>query len=136
MEHQDWKPVSWDKRGVKQNNETNTAFMKRMQNTGNKTTVIKQAPVNHSTSKNLVTSAKKLEEENEYFKHKSVSLSIAKNIAKKRLEMKLSQKDLAFKLALPENIIKSYEKGDGKTVYNPSILNKIENVIGRVRDNK
>jgi ribosome-binding protein aMBF1 (putative translation factor) len=129
MEHQDWKTITWDKRGVQQKNETKNAFLKRSQKIGT-TTVIK--PVYKNSI--LVTSGKKLENESEYFKHKSISLSVAKNIAKKRLDMKLSQKELALKLALPENIIKSYEKLDGNTIYNPDILNKIEKIIGRVRN--
>ncbi len=134
MEHQDWKVVSWDKRGVKQNKETDAAFIKRLQKNGSKiTTINKHTQHNSSGTSKLVTTGVKLENEEENFKHKSISLFIAKNISKKRLEMKLSQRELALKTALPENTIKLYEKGDGKTVYNPTILNKIEKIIGRVR---
>ena len=133
MDHQDWNIVTWDKRGIKQKNESNSDFNRRIQKTGVSTTINKNIQFNSSGKCQLVTTGKKLESEQENFKHKSISLSISKNIARKRLEMKLSQKDLALKTALPENIIKSYEKGDGKTVYNPSIINKIEKVIGRVR---
>jgi ribosome-binding protein aMBF1 (putative translation factor) len=127
---QDWKPVIWDKRGVKQNNESKADFLKR--NAKNTNIVVKPV-VNKSAVSNLVITSKKLEEESEYFKHKSISLSIGKNIMKKRTEKKMSQKELALKISLPENIIKAYEKADPNVVYNPDILNKIEKVLGKVR---
>ena len=134
MEHQDWKEVSWDKRGIKQSNESKNNFIKRSLNNQTLKTVYKTTNLNKSGINEIVSTTKKLENESECFKHKSVSLNIAKNIAKKRNDMKLTQKELAFKVSLPENIIKSYEKGDEKTIYNPNILNKIEKVIGRVRE--
>lgn len=130
---QDWTTVTWDKRS-KQSNESKASFLKRKQNNQVLKTVIKNSNPNKSGVSEVVTTTNKLQNEDECFKHKSVSLSIARNISKKRIVMKLSQKDLAFKIALPENIIKSYEKGDEKTIYNPNILNKIEKVIGRVRE--
>ena len=75
---------------------------------------------------------KKIENEEETFKHKSVSLSMSKKIAQKRCSMKLTQKDLAFKLSLPEKIIKDYE--NGSAIPNHIIINKIEKIIGKIRD--
>ena len=43
-------------------------------------------------------------------------------------------KDLANKIFVPESVIKDYEKIGSKIIPNPNILNKIEKVIGRVRD--
>jgi ribosome-binding protein aMBF1 (putative translation factor) len=127
---QDWNIITWDKRGVRQNNESKAEFLKRNAKITN--TLVKNVG-NKSGVSNLVTSSKKLEEESENFKHKSISLSIGKNIMRKRMEKKMTQKELALKISLPENIIRAYEKADPNTVYNPNILNKIEKVLGNVR---
>ena len=130
MEHQDWTEVKFDKRGKKQATETNKEFIKRQEKTGILHTVIK--PLSNKVEK--VVNARKLEEESEYFKHKTVPMSIAKNISQKRCEKKLSQKQLANLLALPENLIRDYEKINSKIIPNPVVLNKIEKILGRVRD--
>lgn len=135
---QDWTPIGWNKQGTKQINETKKDFIKRESQAGrvissmNNTTSYNKAGSNGLNDK--VMSARKLEQEEETFKHKSVSLSISKRIAQKRCEMKLTQKELAMKLSLPESVIKDYEKLDGKVIPNPNILNKIEKILGRVRD--
>jgi ribosome-binding protein aMBF1 (putative translation factor) len=126
MIHQDWETVKWDKRGVQNSNESKKDFMKRELQAGR---VISQLKISEKSA-----SLRKIESEEERFKHKTLSLSIAKRISQKRMEMKLSQKDLAMKLSLPESIIKEYEKINGNVIPNPNILNKIEKIIGRVRD--
>ena len=133
---QDWTPVGWNKQGTKQTNETKKDFLKRESQAGRVISSMNNTTCNKAGSNGLndkVMSARKLEEE-DTFKHKSVSLSISKRIAQKRCEMKLTQKELAMKLSLPESIIKDYEKPDGKVIPNPNILNKIEKILGRVRD--
>ena len=132
---QDWTPVGWNKQGTKQTNETKKDFLKRESQAGRVISSMNNTTCNKAGSNGLndkVMSARKLEEE-DTFKHKSVSLSISKRIAQKRCEMKLTQKELAMKLSLPESIIKDYEKPDGKVIPNPNILNKIEKILGRVR---
>lgn len=126
MDFQDWKEVTWNKKGVKQKNETKENFLKR-----HETTIVNK---NNKKPDNLVMSSRKLEANAEegILSHKTVSLSIARRIAQKRCEMKLSQKDLAMKLSIPESIIKSYEKTEA--IPNPIVLNKIEKILGRVRD--
>ena len=131
---QDWTPVSWDKRNSRYANESKKDFITRQQRTNQPITTINKGVSNKSGITSQVLSTKKLESEEETFKHKTLSTSIAKKIAQKRCEMKLTQKDLAFKLSLPESIIRDYEKLDGKTIPNPMILNKIEKILGRVRD--
>lgn len=126
MIHQDWETVKWDKRGMQNSNESKKDFMKRESQAGR---VISQLKISEKSA-----SLRKIENEEERFKHKTLSLSIAKRISQKRMEMKLSQKDLAMKLSLPESIIKEYEKINGNVIPNPNILNKIEKIIGRVRD--
>ena len=134
---QDWTPIGWNKQGTKQTNETKKDFLKRETQAGRVISSMNNTTHNKAGSNGLkdkVMSTRKLEEEEDTFKHKSISLSISKRIAQKRCEMKLTQKELAMKLSLPESVIKDYEKLDGKVIPNPNILNKIEKILGRVRD--
>ncbi len=137
MEHQDWNYITWDKTG-KKSSESKKDYVERQVKLGSKNvkSVLSSAAVNKN--KNTVSNDRllnrKIEEESEDFRVKRVSMSIAKNIAKKRVELKMSQKELAQKLCLSESIIRDYEKIDGKATYNPAILNKIEKILGRVRE--
>jgi putative transcription factor len=79
-----------------------------------------------------VSNIRKVEKEEETFKHPTVTLSTAKKIAQARCEKKMSQKDLANALYLPFKIIQDYEAG--KAIPNAFVLNKIEKILGRVRD--
>ena len=129
--------VSWDKRGVKQNYETKKGFIKREEQAGRQfQSVNKNEPINKSGSsglKDLVMSVKKLENETDTFVHKTVSMNMAKKIAKLRSEAKLTQKDLAFKLNIHTNIIRDYE--NGTIIPTSTVINKIEKALGaRVRD--
>lgn len=136
--HQDWTEVKWDKRGTRQINETKAGFIKRETLSGRSSGAVASFDkINKAGSNGLndkVMSTRKLEDEVETFKHKTLSASIAKRIAQKRCELKISQKELANKIFVPENIIKEYERIGSKVIPNPNILNKIEKVIGRVRD--
>ena len=135
---QDWTEVKWDKRGVRHATESKNDFIKReSMNDRRISGVLSSDKINKAGSNGLgdkVMSARKLESETETFKHKTLDPSIAKRIAQKRCELKLSQKDLANKIFVPESVIKDYEKIGSKIIPNPNILNKIEKVIGRVRD--
>ena len=57
---------------------------------------------------------------------------MGKKIAKLRCEKKLTQKDLAFQLSLNVKIIQDYEAS--KATINPNIINKIEKILGRIRE--
>jgi ribosome-binding protein aMBF1 (putative translation factor) len=130
--------VSWNKKGIRQTNESKKDFIKREEQAGRHVSkaVNRTEPINKSGSSglyDLAMSAKKLENETETFVHKTVSMAMAKKIAKLRIDAKLTQKDLAFKLNLHANVIRDYE--NGTSIPKANIINKIENVLGsRVRD--
>lgn len=136
MNFQDWNEVKWDKRGIRQKDESKQDFLIRAQrNSTAVKTLAKPTSLNKAGSSGVneqVMSSRKLEDETETFKHKTISLSMAKRLAQKRCEMKLTQKDLAFKLSLPEKIIKDYEAS--KAIPTPTIINKIEKIVGKIRD--
>ena len=130
MEHQDWTEVKWDKRNKKGINESKKEFMNRELKAGRVTTVKRYSG---NGMNNLEKKLKKADEEGK-LSHKKVSLQVAKRISQKRLEKKMSQTELAKALNLPLNTIKEYEKSNSKIIPNANILNKIERILGRVRD--
>ena len=130
MNFQDWNVVSWDKRGERSKYESIKDYINNQTRKNNTVSSLKTQSLN--SNKIDIPNIKKIENEEDTFVIKTVSLNVSKRIAQKRCEQKLTQKELAFKLNLPEKIIKEYEAG--KAVPNHVILNKIEKILGRVRD--
>ena len=130
MNFQDWNVVSWDKRGERSKNESKKDYINNQTRKNNTVSTLKTQSLN--SNKIDIPNIKKIEKEEDTFIIKTVSLNVSKRIAQKRCEQKLTQKELAFKLNLPEKIIKDYESG--KAIPNHIILNKIEKILGRVRD--
>jgi putative transcription factor len=129
---QDWNVVSWDKRGKRRKNESKTSFINNQMRKNNTTSQLKVSKPNENKV-STVTNAKKIENEEESFKHQTVSLTVSKRIAQARCEKKLTQKELANKLNLPLKIIQDYETS--KAIPNHVILNNIEKILEkRVRD--
>jgi putative transcription factor len=129
---QDWNEIKWDKRGERKKGETNSEYMNNQLRKNNVVSKVKPRTLNQNKI-NVVTNAHKIDKEEETFIHKKVSLTMSKKIAQARMEKKLSQKELAFKLSLPFKIIQDYESG--KAIPNAMILNKIEKILEkRVRD--
>lgn len=131
MDNQDWFQITWDKRG-RQPNETKSEFDKRIQNNSTYTTVLK----NNNKNIDTIILEKSLDKKVETgdLRHKNIPIEVSKNIANQRNKLKLSQRDLAIKICLPVSIIRDYENINNNTTHmNPSIINKIEKVIGRVR---
>ena len=131
---QDWKEVGWNKTGEKKKDETNNQYINRLKrtNTGIVSTVNKN--VYNKQSNDVVDASKlrKIESEEDTFIIPKVSLSMGKKIAQLRCEKKMTQKDLAFQLSLNVKIIQDYE--NSKAIPNSNIINKIERVLGRIRD--
>ena len=130
MNFQDWNVVSWDKRGERSKNESKKDYINNQTRKNNTVSSLKTQSLN--SNKIDIPNIKKIEKEEDTFVIKTVSLNVSKRIAQKRCEQKLTQKELAFKLNLPEKIIKDYESG--KAIPNHIILNKIEKILGRVRE--
>ena len=127
---QDWETVGWNKSGEKNKNESKTEYLNNQMRKNN--TVSKNKVVSNKSQIDGVSNIRKIEKEEDTFKHEKVSLSVAKKIAKARCEKKMTQKELANTLNLPFKIIQDYE--GGKAIPNPVDLNKIEKILGRVRD--
>jgi ribosome-binding protein aMBF1 (putative translation factor) len=125
MDFQDWKDVKWDKRGEKSKNESDKTFLNNQIRKGNVTQTIKKGSANQNKV-NIVTNAKKIDSEEETFKHKLIG-DIGKKIAQARCEKKLTQKQLANFLNLQESMVKNYETG--KAIYNAEIVNRMEKFL-------
>lgn len=131
MIFQDWKPVGWNKTGERNKNESKTSYINNQMRKNNTVSQNK----NISSNKNQiegVSNIRKIEIEEDTFKHQKVSLSMAKKIAQSRCNKKMTQKELANILSLPIKIIQDYEAS--KAIPNHIVLNKIEKILGRVRD--
>ena len=70
----------------------------------------------------------KVEQNRESFEHKHVQKELASRIQKKRLEMKITQAQLAQRINERPSVVNDVESCRG--VYNPSHVNKILKVLG------
>ena len=128
MSFQDWNEVKWDKRFEKPKDKSDKVIMNNAFRKGIVATTTKTGPVN-KTGFNIVVggSAKKLEKEEDTFKHEKISLSMGKKIAQARNEKKITQKEFANAIFLPLKIIQEYETS--KAIPNHLIINKMEKFL-------
>jgi len=70
----------------------------------------------------------KLDRENEVAPPPKVAPSVGRAIQTARMELKLSQKDVAQKVNEKPSVIQDYESG--KAIPNPQVLSKLERVLG------
>lgn len=107
--HQDWNVVVFKKKDIKAGNNNGDVSKK---------VSYAECPV----------SIKKLDEDREEFNHKKITKDIADTIKSKRIELKLSQSDLAKKINEKPNVIQEVESMKG--IYNHILLNKIARALG------
>ena len=129
---QDWTPYSWNKTNEKRKDETKEQQINRLKKVTGSVSTINKTSGNKQTLSLDSSKLKKIENEEDTFVLPKVSLSMGKKIAKLRCEKKLSQKDLAFQLSLNVKIIQDYEAS--KAIPNPVIINKMERILGRIRE--
>jgi len=127
---QDWDPLSWNKTNERKKNETKEQQILRLKRTdSSKVATLAKNTCNKQISDVVV---KNIDGDVDNFVHKKVSMTMAKKIAQKRCELKLSQKDLAYKLSLPIKIIQDYESS--KAIPNHMIINNLQKILGPLRD--
>lgn len=130
MNFQDWNTVTWDKRGEKQDGQSNKKFLNEQARKGNVVSQVKNTNSNKNTNKVDINVRKiELASEEGNLKHVTLGSEIGKRIAQARCEKKLTQKELANALYIQESVIKEFESG--KALYNPNILNKLEKYLGK-----
>ena len=105
MDHQDWKPVIFNK-------------PKKKIVVKNKKKVLSDDQIRKI----------KLDNDNEVHKIEKVSMDFRKEMQKARCAKNMTQKQLAQKLNLKQTIIANYEQG--KAVPNNYIITKIERALG------
>lgn len=128
MDHQDWKEISWDKTHEKPKDMTKKTFIATQIKKGNVTQTLKPGSLNQNKT-TVISNIKKIENEEETFKLNTIGTKFGNRIAQARCEKKLTQKQLANALSLPESTIKNYE--NGKAIYNAVIVNKIEKILDK-----
>jgi len=128
MDGQDWKVISWDKRGEKPKGVSNKTFINNEKRKGNIVSTLK--PVSANKNKIFaVDNITKIANEEEVFKHKTIGMKMGNKIAQARCEKKLSRDQLAQALSLPKKIIEEFETG--KAIYNAVVLNKLEKFLDK-----
>jgi ribosome-binding protein aMBF1 (putative translation factor) len=115
--HQDWKTI---KLHVKQqgNGQSEKDVRRALQNGGTIETSIK---TNVSTSK-------KFDDNRDDFHHKTISKTLADSVRNKRIELQLTQVQLAQRINEKINVIQDIEGMNG--VYNHVIVNKTLKALG------
>jgi ribosome-binding protein aMBF1 (putative translation factor) len=116
---QDWEP----KVLVKRHNDT-----EKKQNLINATRRGDTVSVAKNKSNPEYQHLKKIENEQETFKHPTVALTLSKQIAQARNSAKMTQRQLDQRLNLPPNTIKQYEQGT--IIPNKIVINNIKKVLG------
>jgi ribosome-binding protein aMBF1 (putative translation factor) len=113
MDHQDWKPVVFNKKPDTK-----------------KKTASNSVPVTHLNSNNKYEgSGKKIvDDDGDVTKPATVGTAIGRQIAQARALKKISQKDLANQMNLPVQTIQTNE--NGKAVRNNALLARFEKVLG------
>jgi len=109
MSHQDWNPVVF-------NNTKHTSNEK------------KSVCTPHISANKTAQKVEQLVESDAKLTIKTMNICAVKAIIKNRCVLKLSQKDLAAKCCITEAVIRNIEQG--KEAHNPSVLTKIQKVLG------
>lgn len=124
----DWVPVTWDKRGEKVTGESEKMRLNKAIRSGMVTTSLRS-----SKTIDEIIARKKIENEEETFKYTTVSKTMSKKIAQARNEKKITQKDFANFLCIPQKMVQEYESG--KAIPNHLVINKMEKFLGcKLRD--
>ena len=124
MSFQDWKEVSWDKRGQRDSNISREQQLRKAQRNGNVITTKKYGVTNN---KNAGLNTKKLDDDHESTQHVKISNTLKKVLQQERMKAKMSQKELATAINVKANVIQAYESGKG--IPNSQILLKMERAI-------
>ena len=115
MSHQDWTPVVFNK-----NSDDNKKGCGEKEKSSSSSSSLSNVGVYKAASDDDVK------------KTKYVLKATSQAIMSARSEKKMTQKDLALQLSLNVKIIQDYE--NSKAIPNSNIINKIERVLGRIRD--
>lgn len=117
--HQDWQPVVL--RVKQQNNGKNEKDVRKaLQNGG-----VVETHVKHNKEFNV---NKKLDDNQEVFHHKRIPKEVADALKNKRIELKLTQVQLAQRINEKVNVIQDMESM--KCVYDHVVINKTLRTLG------
>ncbi|CXI42653.1 multiprotein bridging factor type 1, putative [Plasmodium berghei] len=127
MQHQDIKPVIWNKNDRKPKPKN----IEEARKLGIDVEIEKKflGGKNKSCKGNLIIENKaKIEQETENFKIDRVTPAFSRALQQARMSKKLTQVQLARLVNEPESVIKEYE--NGKAIPNNMIIQKLNRVLG------
>nr|CCA28249.1 conserved hypothetical protein [Albugo laibachii Nc14] len=125
---QDWEQAGWGHKRT-QGKQNTAASLNKAKREGNVVTEARLAGgTNKSSHTNLNKNMRKLEEDTENFKPRTVDRSLSQSLIKARTEKKMTQKTLATAINEKPQVIAEYESG--KAIPNGQIISKMERALG------
>uniref|UniRef100_A0A0C9QMD7 TSA: Wollemia nobilis Ref_Wollemi_Transcript_22472_631 transcribed RNA sequence n=1 Tax=Wollemia nobilis TaxID=56998 RepID=A0A0C9QMD7_9CONI len=125
---QDWTPVVIHKRPQKSSEARDPKAVNAALRSGARVETVKKCDGGHNKkTAQPVVNARKLDEETEPAALQKVSGEVRQAIQKARLELKMSQAELAKRINERPQVIQEYESG--KAVPNQAILAKMEKAL-------
>ncbi|CAK9291308.1 unnamed protein product [Gordionus sp. m RMFG-2023] len=124
--------IGWDDvvvlRKPQQGNELKSQkAIKEAQRKGVPVDTAKKYAAGTNKQKSVDKNTLKLEQDTENLQHEKVPLELGKIISKRRVEMNMTQKDLATKICEKPQIVNEYESG--KAIPNQQIISKMERIL-------
>eukprot|EP00440_Ansanella_granifera_P014784 gb/GFBE01016073.1/.p1 GENE.gb/GFBE01016073.1/~~gb/GFBE01016073.1/.p1 ORF type:complete len:144 (+),score=45.47 gb/GFBE01016073.1/:1-432(+) len=126
---QQWEPVVWKRAAPTGQAAKGTAAVNAARRQGTEVETSKKfSAASNRSSAAVVPKAKKLDENSETFRHKTVSHDLKLALQQARLAKKMSQADLATAINERSSVVSEYEAG--KAIPNGAIINKLNNALG------
>eukprot|EP00746_Dinoflagellata_sp_MGD_P002312 gnl/MRDRNA2_/MRDRNA2_104486_c0_seq1.p1 gnl/MRDRNA2_/MRDRNA2_104486_c0~~gnl/MRDRNA2_/MRDRNA2_104486_c0_seq1.p1 ORF type:complete len:144 (-),score=39.95 gnl/MRDRNA2_/MRDRNA2_104486_c0_seq1:36-467(-) len=124
-----WESVTWTKNAPKGKASKSAEAVNAARRSGQAVeTERKMGSANSSVGKTMVSTATKLDEHSETFRHAQVSHEFKLALQQARLAKKMSQAALATAINEKGTVINEYESG--KAIPNGQIINKLNRALG------
>jgi putative transcription factor len=129
VQEQQWESVTWTKTGPKGKDSKSASAVNAALRSGQAVeTERKISTGNSSSGKGMTSTATKLDEHGENFKHVHVGHEFKLALQQARLAKKMSQAVLATAINEKGTVINEYESG--KAIPNGQIINKLNRALG------
>jgi len=125
----DWAPVVWTKTGPKGKDARSAGAVNAARRAGDTVETDKKiAGGTNKSAHGTPANAKKLDENNETFRHETVSHEFRTALQQARMAKKMTQAQLATAISEKGAIINEYESG--KAIPNGAIISKLNRALG------
>jgi len=124
-----WEPVVWSKTGPKGKAAKSSSEVNAARRSGAEVDTSKKILAGgNKSAHSQVSNAKKLDENQETFRHDTVSHDFKMALQQARLAKKMTQAALATQINEKGTVINEYESG--RAIPNGAIINKLNRVLG------